>query len=184
MVARPNRKPRLTLRTGFARATPQANGPPSRLRVSQRLRSSKIERTQMSNPQRVLYTGKTHTSGGRVGSARSEDGRLDITLSSPGTSGPGTNPEQLFAAGWSACFIGAMGSVAGKLKVTLPPGHYVDAEVDLTLTDGAYALKARLSVSLPGLDPETARAIIDAAHLTCPYSKAVHGNIEVTTNVI
>lgn len=134
----------------------------------------------MTRIEKVLYTGKTHTTGGRDGMARSADGRLDVKLSSPGGPGSGTNPEQLFAAGWSACFIGAMGLAAGKLKVALPADRAVDAEVDLGTTDGAYVLQARLTVSLPGLDREVAQAIVDAAHQTCPYSKATRGNIDVT----
>ncbi|MDR6805213.1 Ohr subfamily peroxiredoxin [Dyadobacter sp. BE34] len=132
---------------------------------------------------KVLYTGKTHTSGGRDGASRSSDGNLDIQLSSPGSHGAGTNPEQLFAAGWSACFIGAIGIAAAKKKITLPEGTAVDAEVDLGLTKAEYFLQARLNVSLPGLDEETARALIESAHQTCPYSKATRGNIGVTINV-
>ncbi|MFH0133030.1 organic hydroperoxide resistance protein [Variovorax sp. VaC1] len=133
----------------------------------------------MSSTAKILYTGKTHTTGGRDGASRSDDGRLDIQLSPPGTSGTGTNPEQLFAAGWSACFIGAMGLAAGKLKIKLPADLAVDAEVDLANTDGSYFLQARLRVSLPGIERDTARAIIDTAHQTCPYSKLTRGNIEV-----
>ena len=133
---------------------------------------------------KVLYTGKTHTTGGREGAARSSDGRLDIKLSSPGSSGTGTNPEQLFAAGWSACFIGAMGLVAGKLRVTLPADLFVDAEVDLKNDDSGYFLAARLNVSLPGLAPQTARAIVDGAHQACPYSKLTRNNIDVEINLI
>ena len=100
---------------------------------------------------KVLYTGKTHTtSGGRDGAARSSDGRLDIQLSSPGSAGTGTNPEQLFAAGWSACFIGAMQLAARAAKVTLPADLAVDAEVDLGTAGNAYFLQARLNVSVPG----------------------------------
>ncbi len=102
--------------------------------------------------EKVLYTGKTHTTGGRDGAAQSSDGRLDIKLSSPGTSGGGTNPEQLFAAGWSACFMGAMGLAAGQLKIALPADRAIDAEVDLGTGEGGYLLQARLNVSLPGLD--------------------------------
>jgi osmotically inducible protein OsmC len=139
----------------------------------------------MTQIEKVLYTAKVHTSsGGRNGTSRSSDGRLDITLSSPGTSGPGTNPEQLFAAGWSACFIGAMGHVASKMKITLPADLSVDAEVDLGTTDGAYLLQARLNVSLPGMESEVARTLVNAAHETCPYSKATRGNIGVTINLI
>ena len=138
----------------------------------------------MNKVENVLYTGKTRTTGGRDGAARSEDGRLDIKLSPPGSNGPGTNPEQLFAAGWSACFIGAMGFAAGSLKVALPANLAVDTEVDLCSSTGGYSLQARLNVSLPGIDQETARAIVDAAHQTCPYSKATRGNINVTINLV
>ena len=128
----------------------------------------------------VLYTGKTHTSsGGRDGASRSSDGRLDIQLSRPGSAGTGTNPEQLFAAGWSACFIGAMGHVARAMDVTLPSGLAVDAEVDLGTTDSGYQLQARLMVSLPGVAPSVAQALVDGAHQACPYSKATRGNIDV-----
>ena len=132
----------------------------------------------------VLYTGKTHTTGGRLGASRSSDGHLDIQLSPPGGNGTGTNPEQLFAAGWSACFIGAMGKAAGGLKVKLPADLAVDAEVDLVLQEGQYVLQARLNVSLPGLDRETARAVVDTAHQTCPYSKLTRGNIHVELNLV
>lgn len=132
----------------------------------------------------VLYTGKTHTTGGRNGEAQSDDGRLDIKLSAPGSSGSGTNPEQLLAAGWSACFIGAMGKAAVALKVTLPSDVAVDAEVDLGKTEDAFFLQVRLNVSLPGLDPVVARAVVDGAHQRCPYSKATRGNIDVTINLV
>jgi Ohr subfamily peroxiredoxin len=137
----------------------------------------------MTKIEKVLYTGKTHTTGGRDGFARSDDAQLDVKLSPPGTVKQGTNPEQLFAAGWSACFIGAMGLAAGKRKLRLPADTAVDAEVDLGTTDGAYFLQARLNVSLPGLDKELARELIEEAHRTCPYSKATHGNINVELNV-
>jgi lipoyl-dependent peroxiredoxin len=134
---------------------------------------------------KILYTAKVHTTGGREnGASRSSDGRLDIRLSTPGTAGTGTNPEQLFAAGWSAYFEGAMGLAARKLKVTLPAETAIDAEVDLNLADGGYFLRARLNVSLPGLERETAQAVVDAAHQTCPYSKATRGNIDVTINLV
>jgi len=133
---------------------------------------------------KVLYTGKTHTTGGREGAARSSDDRLDVQLSSPGSSAPGTNPEQLFAAGWSACFIGAMGLAAGQLQVKLPAHTAVDAEVDLLNNDSGYFLAARLNVSLPGLERDTAQAIVDAAHATCPYSKLSRGNIDVQIKLI
>ncbi|MHC8358594.1 organic hydroperoxide resistance protein [Pseudomonas sp. LB3P81] len=132
----------------------------------------------------VLYTSKTRTTGGRNGESRSDDGRLDIKLSAIGSSGSGTNPEQLLAAGWSACFIGAMGKAAVALKVTLPTDVAVDTEVDLGKTENAFFLQARLNVSLPGLDPVVARAVVDAAHQTCPYSKATRGNIDVVINLV
>ena len=133
---------------------------------------------------KVLYTGKTHTTGGRDGASQSSDGHLDIKLSSPGTSGTGTNPEQLFAGGWSACFIEAMGLAAAKMKIALPADRAVDAEVDLCNLEGEYFLQARLNVSLPGLDREVAQALAAAAHQTCPYSKATRGNIDVVITIV
>jgi len=139
----------------------------------------------MTSNTKVLYTGKTRTtSGGRDGSAQSDDGRLDIKLSSPGSAGTGTNPEQLFAAGWSACFIGAMGLAAGKMKIKLPADLAVNAEVDLCNADGAYFLQARLNVSVPGLEPAVVQTLVEAAHQTCPYSKATRGNIDVVINLV
>jgi osmotically inducible protein OsmC len=138
----------------------------------------------MSSNEKILYTGKTHTTGGRDGASTSSDGRLDVKLSSPGGPGTGTNPEQLFAAGWSACFIGAMGLAAGKLKIKLPADLAVDAEVDLANADGAYFLKARLNVSVPGIERDVVQSLVDAAHQTCPYSKATRGNVDVTINVV
>ena len=134
----------------------------------------------MPRIQQVLYTGKTHTTGGRNGESRSDDGRLNLALTPPGAPGSGTNPEQLFAAGWSACFIGAMGLAAKARHVALPADTAVDAEVDLGTGEGGYFLQARLRVSLPGLDRAVAHAIVDTAHETCPYSKASRGNIDVS----
>src|SRR5258708_8497763 len=135
---------------------------------------------------KVRYTAKTHTSGGRRGGvSRSDDGRLDIKFSAPGVPGTGTNPEQLFAAGWSACFISAMGLVANRMKVKLPADVAVEAEIDLCNSGDVYFLRARLNVSLPGLDREVARAIVDATHgETCAYSNATRGNIDVAVNVV
>lgn len=132
---------------------------------------------------KILYTGKTHTTGGREGAAQSSDGQLDVRLSSPGSNRPGTNPEQLFAAGWSACYLGAIAIAAGERKIKLPADAAVDAEVDLALDEGSYSLKTRLNVSLPGLDREVGEALIKRAHETCPYSKATHGNIAVVTTL-
>jgi osmotically inducible protein OsmC len=134
---------------------------------------------------KVAYTAKTHTTGGRAnGIARSSDGRLDIRLSIPGGPGVGANPEQLFAAGWSACFEGAMGLAARKMKIALPADLAIDAEVDLCQAEDGYFLQARLNVSLPGLERDTARSLTDAAHRTCPYSKAVRGNVDVAINLV
>lgn len=133
---------------------------------------------------KLLYTAKTHTTGGRDGASRSSDGRLEVKLSSPGAAGNGTNPEQLFAAGWSACFEGAMSLAARKMKVALPPDFAIDAEVDLNLADSGYFLAARLNVSLPGVPRETAQALIDSAHEICPYSRAIRGNVDVTTTLV
>jgi lipoyl-dependent peroxiredoxin len=139
----------------------------------------------MTESGKLLYTARTHTTGGREkGAARSSDGRLDVRLSTPGAAGAGTNPEQLFAAGWSACFEGAMGLAARQMKITLPPDAAIDAEVDLNLGDGGYFLRARLNVSLPGLDRAVAQKLVDAAHQTCPYSKATRGNIDVAVTLV
>ena len=138
----------------------------------------------MTQIAKVLYTARTHTTGGRDGASRSADGRLDIKLSAPGSVGAGTNPEQLFAAGWSACFQGAMSHAARKMKVVLPPDMAIDADVDLGLTGDAYFLQARFHVSLPGLERKLAQEIVAAAHQTCPYSKATRGNIDVTIAVV
>ena len=134
---------------------------------------------------KVRYTARTHTSGGRRGGvSRSDDGRLDVKFSAPIVPGTGTNPEQLFAAGWSACFISAMGLVANKMKVKLPADAAVDAEIDLCNSGDVYFLRARLNVSLPGLEREVAQAIVDATHeTTCAYSNATRGNIDVTVKV-
>ncbi len=135
---------------------------------------------------KVRYTAKTHTLGGRRGGvSRSDDGRLDVKFSAPGVPGTGTNPEQLFAAGWSACFISAMGIVANRMKVKLPSDVAIDAEIDLCNSGDVYFLRARLNVSLPGLDRQVAKAIADATHgETCAYSNATRGNIDVAVNVV
>ena len=138
----------------------------------------------MSQLEKVLYTAKTHTTGGRDGVFHSADGRLDIKLSSPGGPGSGTNPEQLFAAGWSACFIGAMRLAARKMNVALPADLAIDAEIDLGTTGGAYGLAARLNVSLPGIEPEVAQRLVETAHQTCPYSRATRGNINVAITLV
>lgn len=135
--------------------------------------------------EKVLYTAKAHTTGGRDGgSSRTSDGRLDVKFSVPGGPGAGTNPEQLFAVGWSACYLSALKIVAGRMKVRLPPDVAIDPEVDLGMRDGGYLIQARFNVYLPGIEREVAQQLVEGAHRECPYSKATHGNINVVTNVI
>ena len=144
-----------------------------------------METVTITQSPKVVYTGKTHTTGGREhGVSRSSDGHLDIKLSTPGAGGSGTNPEQLFAAGWSACFEGAIGIAARKLRVTLPEDLAIDAEVDLASGKDGYFLQARLNVSIPGVDREIAEQLVETAHQTCPYSKAIRGNVNVEINLV
>jgi osmotically inducible protein OsmC len=139
----------------------------------------------MNQIQKVQYTAKVHTTGGRDGGAsRSNDGRLDVKLSLPGTLGSGTNPEQLFAACWSACFVSSIKIVAGKMKVALPADVAVDTEVDLCRDGGAFFIQAHLNVTLPGLEREVAQALVTAADQTCPYSKATRGNVQAVINLV
>ncbi|HEX6364317.1 MAG TPA: organic hydroperoxide resistance protein [Albitalea sp.] len=138
--------------------------------------------------EKVLYTAHATSTGGRDGRSRSSDGALDVQLSTPkelgGAGGPGTNPEQLFAAGYSACFIGALKVAAAKQKVPLPPDTSIAADVGIGPSAGGFAIQVALDVSLPGVDRETARQLVDAAHRICPYSNATRGNIDVTLNVV
>ena len=134
---------------------------------------------------KVVYTARTHTTGGREnGASRSSDGRLDVLLSLPGSARIGTNPEQLFAAGWSACFESAMGLAARKRKIVLPANLAIDAEVDLLLAEGEYFLITRLNISLPGVESDVARSLVDEAHRICPYSKATRVNMDVAINLV
>ena len=134
---------------------------------------------------KVIYTARTHTTGGREnGTSRSSDGRLDVKLSLPGSARIGTNPEQLFAAGWSACFESAIGLAARKRKIAPPAELAIDAEVDLHMGGDGYFLSTRLNVSLPGIAREVARALVDEADQLCPYSKATHGNIDVVIKLV
>ena len=128
---------------------------------------------------KVLFTGKTHTTNGRDGAAHSSDGFLDIKLPQPHPAA-----ENLFGAAWSACYMGALELAASHHKVKLPAEIAVDAQINLNLDGSAFFLTARLDVSLPGLDREVGQALIHAAHQICPYSKAVHGNIAVETNLV
>ena len=139
----------------------------------------------MSQTGKVVHTAKTRTTGGREnGASRSSDGRLDVRLSVPGSARIGTNPEQLFAAGWSACFESAIGLAARKRKIAPPDAVVIDAEVDLHLADSGYFLSARLNVSMPGVERDIAQALVNEAEQICPYSKATRGNINVAINLI
>lgn len=138
----------------------------------------------MAPPDKVQYTGRVHTTGGRDGGvSRSSDGHLDIKLSVPGTPGTGTNPEQLFAAGWSSCFVSSIKIVAGRMKIKLPADLAVDADADLCRNDGGLFLQARINVSLPGIERELAHNLLAEADQICPYSKATRGNIDVAVNL-
>lgn len=138
----------------------------------------------MNQLEKVLYTAKVHTAGGRDGgAARSSDARLDVRLSNPGGSGSGTNPEQLLAAGWSACFLSAIKLIGGKQRISLPTDIVIDTEVDLGLIQGAHRLAARLNVTIPGVDTETAHSLVETASKICPYSLLSSGNIDVQYNV-
>lgn len=133
---------------------------------------------------KTLYTAKAHTTGGRDGgSSRTDDGRLHVKLSQPGTPGTGTNPEQLLAAGWSACFMSAIKLSAFKRRISLPADVAIDAEIDLGMSKDGYGLAARLNAILPGIDQETAQSLVEAASQTCPYSLLAKGNIEVRYTV-
>ena len=141
--------------------------------------------TTITQSAKVLYTAKTYTTGGREhGVSRSSDGHLDIKLSVPGSNGIGTNPEQLFAAGWSACFEGAMGVAARKKHITLPDDTAIEAEVDLSMDAEGFFLQARLNVTVPGLDRAVAQELIDDAEGICPYSKAIKGNVDVEIRLV
>lgn len=137
----------------------------------------------MTELDKVLYTARAKSTGGRDGSSRSDDGRLAVKLTSPGSAGEGTNPEQLFAAGYSACFLSAVKAVGGMQKLNVPADLAVEAEVDLGPIPNAYGIAVRLKVSLPGMDRAQAQALIETAHQVCPYSNATRGNIDVTVSL-
>jgi lipoyl-dependent peroxiredoxin len=140
----------------------------------------------MDTLQKVIYTAHAHTTGGRDGTSRSDDGLLDVKLSPPkamGGAGTATNPEQLFAAGYSACFMGALKHVAGMKKVAVPADASIDAEVDIGPITQGFGIAARLKVSLPGLDRAVAQDLVDTAHQVCPYSNATRGNIAVAISL-
>jgi Ohr subfamily peroxiredoxin len=143
-----------------------------------------VENTTVVNISKVLYSGNVIVTGGRNGEAKSSDGKLDIELTSPGSKGNGTNPEQLLAAGWSACFIGAMHLASAKIGITLPADLSVNTSVDLATNDDGFFLQAHLQILLPGLAIDQARKVVETAHATCPYSKATRGNINVKIDVV
>ena len=142
----------------------------------------------MASPEKVLYTAHSTATGGRDGRASSSDGVLDVQLSTPkelgGAGGPGTNPEQMFAAGYSACFIGALKFVGGKAKVALPADTSITGDVGIGPIPTGFALKVDLDISVPGLPKDQVKQLVDAAHQVCPYSNATRGNIDVTLNVV
>jgi lipoyl-dependent peroxiredoxin len=138
----------------------------------------------MSTPlNKVLYTARTHAVGGREGTGRSDDGRIDVKLSSPGGPGNGTNPEQLFGVGYSACFMGAMKAVAPKVGVAVPAETAIDTEVDLGPTANGYGIAVRMKITLPGLERAKAEELVAEAHKVCPYSNATRNNIDVQLTV-
>ena len=136
---------------------------------------------------RILYAATVTATGGRDGSARSEDGVLDVQLSTPrelgGAGGPGTNPEQLFAAGYSACFLGALKFVAARGKVQLPASTRVTGKVGIGQIPTGFSIEAALTVSAPGIDRDTLQSLVEQAHVVCPYSNATRGNIDVTLSI-
>ena len=142
------------------------------------------------SPEKILYTAHATSTGGRTGSTESSDGAIKLSLSTPkelgGAGGSGTNPEQLFAAGYSACFIGAMKAVAGKQKITLPADPTIKSSVSIgpmTGKEGAFGIAVEMEISVPGMEREALQKLVDAAHQVCPYSNATRGNVDVTLNV-
>ena len=141
----------------------------------------------MNKLEKIMYTAHTHTTGGRDGKAISDDGLLNVDLALPkvmGGTGTATNPEQLFAAGYSACFMGALKHVAGLKKVKVPDDAYIDASVDLGLIPQGFGIAIKLAVALPGLERNIAQNLVDTAHQVCPYSNATRGNISIEISLI
>ena len=140
------------------------------------------------SPEKILYTAHATSTGGRAGTSKSPDGALDVTLTTPkelgGDGAMGTNPEQLFAAGYSACFLGAMKHVASSQKISLPAGTTVGADVGIGPIPAGFSIAVTLNVSIPGMDHAAATQLVETAHGVCPYSNATRGNIDVTLKVI
>lgn len=128
---------------------------------------------------KTIYSGTTHNVSGPNGYARSADGFLDIQMPEPHPAA-----ENLFGAAWSACFMGAIGLAASQKKIALPASPSIDATIDLVMEGSEFFLRAKLDVTVPGIDQEVARELVDLAHEICPYSKATRGNIEVTVNLV
>ena len=137
---------------------------------------------------KILYTAHATSTGGRAGTTKSDDGALDLTLSTPkalgGAGGPGTNPEQMFAAGYSACFIGAMKAVAAGQKLALPADVSITADVGIGPIPGGFGIQVAMAITVPGFERAAAEALVAAAHKVCPYSNATRGNIDVTLTVV
>jgi len=137
---------------------------------------------------KVLYTAHATATGGRAGTAKSDDGALSVTLSTPrelgGAGGTGTNPEQMFAAGYSACFIGAMKAVAAGQKIALPADVSITADVGIGPITGGYGIQVAMAISVPGMERAAAEKLVHDAHQVCPYSNATRGNIDVTLTVV
>jgi Ohr subfamily peroxiredoxin len=142
----------------------------------------------MHKLEKILYTGVANSTGGREGQISGKDPELNLSLSTPkglgGNGGEGTNPEQLFAAGYSACFIGAMKAVATKEKIKIPDNVSIEGHVGIGPIDHGYCIKVELKISLPGMDKNEANNLINKAHMVCPYSNATRGNIEVVLTLI
>ena len=142
----------------------------------------------MASPQQIIYTAHATSTGGREGSSKSNDGALEVKLTTPkelgGNGAAGSNPEQLFAAGYSACFLGAMKHVAGTQKKTLPADTKIDADVGIGQIPNGFGIKVDMRISIPGMDRAEAEKLVEAAHVVCPYSNATRGNIDVNLQVV
>lgn len=141
--------------------------------------------------EKALYTATATATGGRAGTAKSSDGAIDVTLSTPkelgGAGGPGTNPEQLFAAGYSACFIGAMKAVAGRQKIALPAEVSITSDVAIgphANKPGAFGIQVDMKISVPGMDRAQLEELVKIAHEVCPYSNATRGNVDVSLTIV
>ena len=139
-------------------------------------------------PEKILYTAHATSTGGRAGTSKSDDGALDVRLTTPkglgGDGAPGPNPEQMFAAGYSACFIGAMKAVAGKQKIKLPDDTSINASVAIGPIPQGFGIQVWLKINVPDMDKAQVQQIVDAAHVVCPYSNATRGNVEVSLEVV